>query len=292
MSFTDDSGPWCLLQVKDPIERLGSDNLGHESLRKHPFFQDTNWQDLHLQNPPELAYVAPKSPTHPTRRSMSPDIFDTFDATIPKSPSSTFGNKAEVPQWLICQIDQGVHTKSYHRTQPYILPSEEVLRASMVWKRRSFKLPRQRGLILTSTPRLIYVNVAKAAQKGQIDLRQITRVISLSDKNFEIVTVRHAHRSLLQSNWRSGSVTGSSVSKIWNRMDRHGWAWYELIAQIWVGISPLPGASRWCTLKWRSCAGKHLWPSWWWRKLWARRILARSYNLVRWCDLCLSLLLP
>ena len=47
-------------QSLDPSMRIGCEEMGgYDPLRRHPFFETTSWDDLHLQSPPKLTPYLP-----------------------------------------------------------------------------------------------------------------------------------------------------------------------------------------------------------------------------------------
>eukprot|EP01086_Lenisia_limosa_P012783 TRINITY_DN41374_c0_g1_i1.p1 TRINITY_DN41374_c0_g1~~TRINITY_DN41374_c0_g1_i1.p1 ORF type:complete len:416 (+),score=59.56 TRINITY_DN41374_c0_g1_i1:131-1378(+) len=132
--FPEEARDLCdRLLTRQPTERIGHNNF--DELKKHDFFAGVDWDNV---PPSDLSKLEPKPrepKPSPVRRGAS---LATIDAD-------------EAKKW-----------------SQFLLDGEEVLFMGLVFKRKGL-FGKRRQLILTSKPRLLYVDPEKMVQKGEIE---------------------------------------------------------------------------------------------------------------------------
>eukprot|EP00008_Paramoeba_atlantica_P004263 CAMPEP_0201480474 /NCGR_PEP_ID=MMETSP0151_2-20130828/4952_1 /ASSEMBLY_ACC=CAM_ASM_000257 /TAXON_ID=200890 /ORGANISM="Paramoeba atlantica, Strain 621/1 / CCAP 1560/9" /LENGTH=434 /DNA_ID=CAMNT_0047862337 /DNA_START=167 /DNA_END=1471 /DNA_ORIENTATION=+ len=124
------------LLVVDPTKRLGAPPDGFAPLKKHPFFENIEWEDLYSKTPPALE----------TGRKFR------FKADEEREKDEA-RKKAE---------EEGTAKWKKHLNQ-----GETVFTYGLVVKKRGMST-KKRQLILTNTPRLIYVDPKKDQTMGEV----------------------------------------------------------------------------------------------------------------------------
>ncbi|ORY01027.1 kinase-like protein [Basidiobolus meristosporus CBS 931.73] len=157
------------LLVADPQQRLGCDSDGIQKLKKHPFFEGIDWNDLHKQEAPKLVPYLPPNPEHNAEelRSTEPDY-----THPPTQPSLTEQDPFQEPRASIDQANdpdraQKLEAQRKSKWSPFLLESELIVRCGKLTKRRGL-FSKKRVLLLTDFPRLIYINEEKMTQAGEI----------------------------------------------------------------------------------------------------------------------------
>eukprot|EP00123_Amoebidium_parasiticum_P010546 comp20176_c0_seq1/m.25010 comp20176_c0_seq1/g.25010 ORF comp20176_c0_seq1/g.25010 comp20176_c0_seq1/m.25010 type:complete len:508 (-) comp20176_c0_seq1:466-1989(-) len=158
------------LIVLNPAERLGADTAGgYTALKAHPWLIDINWETLHTQKPPELR---PYLPPTADSEALSSDINaggdggHTGPTHIPDDESEGKEEKGNAPQ----SEDREELLKKQQETNkwsPFVPDDELIVYESLVFKRRGF-WGKDRQLILTDGPRLIYLDPESLRVKGKI----------------------------------------------------------------------------------------------------------------------------
>eukprot|EP00301_Raphidiophrys_heterophryoidea_P000792 c10394_g1_i1.p1 GENE.c10394_g1_i1~~c10394_g1_i1.p1 ORF type:complete len:554 (-),score=96.02 c10394_g1_i1:394-2055(-) len=153
------------LLVIDPNQRLGAG--GHiMEIKKHPFFLNVNFETLHLKTPPPFKVETTPNSSTAAAPTSSQEQFCAFD-TFQRGPLDVFEVQALVEK----QAQYQIHTK----WKQFLLPSEAVVMAGMAHKRVGlFARPRQ--FVLTTYPRLIYINMERHEKRGEVPWDQITKV--------------------------------------------------------------------------------------------------------------------
>ncbi|CAG8503063.1 10124_t:CDS:10, partial [Dentiscutata erythropus] len=175
------------LLVLNPSERLGSGGkAGIAKLKKHPFFEGTNWDNIWNTPAPRLLPYLPPNPQHnkeELRTSTNAYLrkFSDHSGDNNSSPIAT-GLKQNDPfrleSWAggddgsdKVDPEKAKKLEEQKRTSaqwiPFLLKSELIIRAGPINKRKGL-FSKKRLLILTDFPRLIYVDQEKMEQKGEI----------------------------------------------------------------------------------------------------------------------------
>eukprot|EP01114_Cavostelium_apophysatum_P019287 TRINITY_DN6173_c0_g1_i1.p1 TRINITY_DN6173_c0_g1~~TRINITY_DN6173_c0_g1_i1.p1 ORF type:complete len:454 (+),score=114.06 TRINITY_DN6173_c0_g1_i1:181-1542(+) len=124
------------LLVMDPERRIGADT--YKDLKNHAFFKGVNFETLHMQTPPPLK-------PYPTKLVFEDDI------SAKKMP------EPDSEKW-----------------KKFLLDEEVILESGLVWKRKGRSV-KKRQLILTSKPRIIYIDTKKMVQRGEVPWSQNLR---------------------------------------------------------------------------------------------------------------------
>ncbi|XP_059307624.1 3-phosphoinositide-dependent protein kinase 2-like [Lycium ferocissimum] len=150
----------------DPSRRPGAGPDGYASLKNHPFFNGTDWENLRSQTPPRLA-VEPKAPsTHSSGDEQDPSWNPSHIGDGSVRPND--GNGAAPSTSEADSITRLASIDSFDsKWKQFLDPGESVLMISMVKKIQ--KLTNKKvQLILTNKPKLIYVDPSKLVVKGNI----------------------------------------------------------------------------------------------------------------------------
>ncbi|KAJ4893295.1 3-phosphoinositide-dependent protein kinase 2 [Raphanus sativus] len=192
----------------DPIRRPGAGPEGYASLKRHPFFKGVDWKKPRSKTPPKLA-PDPSSQSASPERDGSPwnqaHVGDT-SAMQNNGLSSTSESSGSITR--IASIDS-----FDSKWQQFLEPGESVIMISAVKKLRKITSKKVQ-LILTSKPRLIYVDPSKLVAKGNIiwsDNSNDLNVQISSPSHFKICTpkkvlsIEDAKQRALQ--WRKAIET-------------------------------------------------------------------------------------
>lgn len=182
--------------VLDPSQRLGmGDTLGYPSIKKHNFFHGTNWENLHLQTPPTILPYLPGTSSNEdiSKQYQIPDHLE--PGLDDKHMSRLLGlalqddsdddrkvlagtvelveeGRAHTQQTLVTgknqedctkRLEQQARDNSYHK----FVEGNLILRQGLVDKRKGL-FARRRMLLLTTGPRLFYVDPVNQVLKGEI----------------------------------------------------------------------------------------------------------------------------
>eukprot|EP00299_Pterocystis_sp_00344_P011433 c5338_g1_i1.p1 GENE.c5338_g1_i1~~c5338_g1_i1.p1 ORF type:complete len:439 (+),score=131.27 c5338_g1_i1:235-1551(+) len=136
------------LLVIDPSHRLGADgNL--QSIKDHPFFTGIDFASLHKQVPP---------PFHPNPVSVhTPRHSDEYCA---------FENFQRAPLDVV-EIQTLIEKQSQLPWRTFLLPNEAMILSGILHKRVGL-FARPRLFILTTFPRLLYINTERKEKRGEI----------------------------------------------------------------------------------------------------------------------------
>ena len=166
----------------NPAERLGGggDN-GYQAIKTHPFFAGVNWETLAQQTPPK---VPPRPPPGGTPNATGYGCRDlrrpilvprlprgTMAQLAPLSPRSTGESLPSSPRGVIEvplatpvnvreEQNRAQLLEEQRRTSKwadFVLPTELVVMTGTVNKKKGL-FAKRRQLILTDTPRLVYVD--------------------------------------------------------------------------------------------------------------------------------------
>jgi len=143
------------LVVADPSQRLGvrSDgSIDYTIVRSHPFFASINWDNLHNTPPP------PPAP-HVSRDIIHPPPPPSDASSIPD------GGVADAS---LSQADEERIQSDSQRYMRYLSQGERVMFCGKFKKKLLWGLffERDRDLVLTDTPRLLYIDPATNVFKG------------------------------------------------------------------------------------------------------------------------------
>ncbi|XP_019192283.1 PREDICTED: 3-phosphoinositide-dependent protein kinase 2-like isoform X2 [Ipomoea nil] len=136
----------------EPRRRPGAGPEGYSALKTHRFFEGIDWKNLRYRTPPKLA-VEQRNHSHAADGSAR-----TNEGSEGASSSSEAANSIT----KIAAVDS-----FDSRWQEFLEPGEIVLMASVLKKMQKLTSKKVQ-LILTSKPRLIYVDPAKLIVKGNI----------------------------------------------------------------------------------------------------------------------------
>eukprot|EP01133_Synstelium_polycarpum_P015416 gene15416-18283_t len=190
-----------LLVIK-PCDRLGSKSTGFHKLKEHPFFDGVEWETLYKQQPPRLV-----APTERIVFDDPPvDLSSSGNSSNFSSPSSTSmspGNGTPDLRASNGRIVGGgggtpttpTTTSTQDRTKwaQFLHTNEQIVESGLVWKKKGFSI-KKRFLILTTEPRLIYIDPKKMEQKGEIPWSPSLKPEAKNTSNFVIQTVSRTTR--------------------------------------------------------------------------------------------------
>jgi 3-phosphoinositide dependent protein kinase-1 len=146
----------CKLCAMDPFSRLGSENFA--DLKAHPFFANINWSTL-LE-------------TKPIQESLKDRLLWEEDAIKEEEERQKQIREKERQEWA-----------------SFLLDTEKILISGLIYKRRKLSI-KKRFMILTDTPRLIYIDPKTRELKGEVPWsRKLTCEVK-NDVTWRVNTVR------------------------------------------------------------------------------------------------------
>ncbi|KAH8316903.1 hypothetical protein KR074_000207 [Drosophila pseudoananassae] len=196
-----------LLKV-DPRDRLGAqDEFGYyESIRAHPFFAGVNWQTVRQETPPPIyPYLPGVSQDEDIRSSYSVpgDLEPGLDerqisrllsaelgvgsSVAMPAKRSTAKNSFDLSDAEKLQRLEQQKTDKWH----HFADGEVILKKGYINKRKGL-FARKRMLLLTTGPRLIYIDPVAMIKKGEIPWSPELRA---EYKNFKIFFVHTPNRT-------------------------------------------------------------------------------------------------
>eukprot|EP00698_Gefionella_okellyi_P020003 TRINITY_DN6222_c0_g1_i1.p1 TRINITY_DN6222_c0_g1~~TRINITY_DN6222_c0_g1_i1.p1 ORF type:complete len:445 (-),score=55.27 TRINITY_DN6222_c0_g1_i1:64-1398(-) len=143
------------LLVSEPSDRLGATGQ-YQQIRSHPFFAGVSWELLLSQPAPPLVAAANAVP----------------------QPMATIAKPASDRSHKLDEQAKSAWAK-------FLVPNELIVHMGLVVKRVGFS-SKKRQLILTDTPRLIYIDPDKMVQKGEILWSAAIRPELKNDRQFLI----------------------------------------------------------------------------------------------------------
>lgn len=152
------------LLVADPEKRLGA--LGFKELKSHPFFKDIDFDKLPTTTPPPIQ-------PYPNKLVFEEDVLAEEEAKRKKM------QEEEAEKW-----------------KKFLANDEVILESGLVWKRKGRSV-KKRQLILTNTPRIIYIDTKKMIQKGEIPWSNLLRPEAKNNVSWFIHTVRNSKFEVL-----------------------------------------------------------------------------------------------
>lgn len=144
------------LCVIDPFARLGCDNFA--DLKAHPFFASIKWDSLLQSNPIQLPYPE--------------KLLWQEDAIREEEERQKIIREKERQEWA-----------------SFLLDTETILVSGLIYKRRKLSI-KKRFMILTDTPRLIYIDPKTRELKGEVPWSRKLTVEVKNDVNWQVNTVR------------------------------------------------------------------------------------------------------
>lgn len=176
-----------LLQL-EPSARLGVGLGGYDKLKAHPFFTGIDWTSLSQTTPPpfESSGIVWTWESDATASSSGAAGGDHQAADSSSAQQST-GGSDEHQQQQQQQQQQAYDTKATQDFGKHLNKDEKVLKAGTIWKRRKLSV-KKRTLLLTSTPRLVYIDPRSDETKGEIPFSEDMKVEIKSKKGFLIKT--------------------------------------------------------------------------------------------------------
>ncbi|XP_047503312.1 3-phosphoinositide-dependent protein kinase 1 isoform X1 [Pieris napi] len=197
------------LLVLDHSKRLGATDIGntYESIRKHPFFEGIDWDDVWNQTPPTICPYLPGG------------SFEE-EYTVPDHLEPGLGKDQLVRLWEIdLSTSRGIlNISSEERRRRLEVQAREnkwhqfvdgelILKQGLVEKRKGL-FARRRMLLLTTGPRLFYVDPVNMVLKGEIPWSPDLRVEA---KNFRIFLIHTPNRTYYLEDPESYALEWSRV---------------------------------------------------------------------------------
>lgn len=156
-SFPHFFPPLAEMLVRDlvktnPSQRLGvraDGSIDYSVIRSHPFFASIDWEHLHTTSPPPTSPLVARDVIHPP------------------APSNTVAD--DCAHASVGQVEEDLIEASSQRYIRFLLPGERVMFHSKFKKKLFWGLffERDRTLVLTDTPRLIYIDPVTNVFKGR-----------------------------------------------------------------------------------------------------------------------------
>ncbi len=156
------------LVVADPSKRLGvraDGSIDYNIIRAHPFFASIDWSNLHKISPPPPAPLVPREVIHPP---PPPDASS--------NPNGEGGEEAP-----LSQLEEEKIQSDSQRYMRFLSQGERVMfcgkfRKKLLW---GIFFERVRELVLTDTPRLLYIDPVTNVFKGN-RFHSLRHAISIS----------------------------------------------------------------------------------------------------------------
>ncbi|KAJ0178349.1 hypothetical protein K1T71_006172 [Dendrolimus kikuchii] len=182
------------LLVLDHSKRIGADDKGttYDSIRNHPFFLGIDWDHVWDQTPPTICPYLPGG------------SFEEEEYNVPDHLEPGLGNNQLVRLWEFdLSTSKGIlnispeekrrrlETQARENKWHQFVDGELILKQGLVDKRKGL-FPRRRMLLLTTGPRLFYVDPTNMVLKGEIPWSPELRVEA---KNFRIFLVHTPNRT-------------------------------------------------------------------------------------------------
>ncbi|XP_049873995.1 3-phosphoinositide-dependent protein kinase 1 isoform X1 [Pectinophora gossypiella] len=181
------------LLVLDHSKRLGANDKGdtYESIRKHPFFEGIDWENIWDQTPPKISPYLPGGsfeeeytvPDH-----LEPGLGNNQLVRLWEFDLSTSKGILDIsPEEKRRRLEIQARENKWHQ----FVDGELILKQGQVDKRKGL-FARRRMLLLTTGPRLFYVDPVNMVLKGEIPWSPELRVEA---KNFRIFLVHTPNRT-------------------------------------------------------------------------------------------------
>jgi 3-phosphoinositide dependent protein kinase-1 len=137
------------LLVLNPSDRLGAGTGGYSKLKAHPFFASIDFENINNQVAPAFRFLEESTPT-------TPKFEVTMDFEEAKMMKMNSYSKSEKSK-----------TDAHQRWRRFLVQDEEITKLGYVLK-RSGLFAKRRMLILTETPRFVYIDPEKMERRGEI----------------------------------------------------------------------------------------------------------------------------
>ncbi|CCI44218.1 unnamed protein product [Albugo candida] len=191
--------------IQDPNDRLGTgsagDGNGYEALKSHPFFEGICWDSIGSEVSPYIPHVAKLPPTDndgATEDWLFAGVATELQVSSglvaePLIECRTSGDNvcASVDVLEVARQKAAAPPPPIVRTSSlwnrFLLDDELIRMCGLISKRKGL-FSKKRQLILTSKPRLIYIDPARMKQKGEIPWSKNLYVQSKSTTAFDVVT--------------------------------------------------------------------------------------------------------
>ncbi|GAB9473927.1 hypothetical protein Gpo141_00011071 [Globisporangium polare] len=187
--------------LQEPKERLGAgseeDGNGYSALKAHPFFDGIHWETLGSTQPPYIPHVNRLPATDndgatedwlfagvATELQVSSGL--AFEPMAHERPGSPV-NVLEVARQKAAVPPPPPMTRTSSLWNRFLLDDEMIKMGGLISKRKGL-FSKKRQLILTSKPRLIYIDAIRMKQKGEIPWSDTLYVQSKSATAFDVVT--------------------------------------------------------------------------------------------------------
>ncbi|KPI97444.1 3-phosphoinositide-dependent protein kinase 1 [Papilio xuthus] len=183
------------LLVLDHTKRLGADDKGttYESIRNHPFFEGIDWDNIWEQTPPTISPYLPGGSFEAAEEYTVPDhlepgLGNNQLVRLWEFDLSTSGGILNIsPEERRRRLEVQARENKWHQ----FVAGELILKQGLVEKRKGL-FARRRMLLLTTGPRLFYVDPVNMVLKGEIPWSPELRVEA---KNFRIFLVHTPNRT-------------------------------------------------------------------------------------------------
>jgi len=200
-SFPEEAGDLVKkLLVINPCDRLGAGGKssinGFESLKKHRFFKDIDFANLHKMKPPMDFQSIKRSPMR-IATSSKLDLTSSFATIPPSSPTSKLSSRINIENFSeYSKPDESIQEKDFLITprktlnfsnvlkpcENNIIKDVVVLKSDLIIKKGKIFLYKKRVLVLTSQPKLFWAHPKTMVIHGEIPLSKATRIFKLSDR--------------------------------------------------------------------------------------------------------------
>ncbi|XP_073947302.1 phosphoinositide-dependent kinase 1 isoform X2 [Choristoneura fumiferana] len=181
------------LLVLDYSKRIGANDVGdtYDSIRNHPFFDGINWDTVCTQSPPTISPYLPGGsfeeeytvPDH-----LEPGLGENQLVRLWEFDLSTSKGILNIsPDEKRRRLEVQERESKWHQ----FVNGELILKQGLVDKRKGL-FARRRMLLLTTGPRLFYVDPVNMVLKGEIPWSSELRVEA---KNFRIFLVHTPNRT-------------------------------------------------------------------------------------------------
>lgn len=182
------------LLVLDHTKRIGANDKGktYDSIRNHPFFAGFDWNNIWDQTPPTICPYLPGGtfeeeyvpvPDHLKPGLTNKDLLRLWGMDL----STSKGILNISPEEKRRRLEIQARESRWHQ----FVDGELILKQGLVDKRKGL-FPRRRMLLLTTGPRLFYVDPANMVLKGEIPW---SPELWVEAKNFRIFLVHTPNRT-------------------------------------------------------------------------------------------------
>ncbi|RMX66154.1 hypothetical protein DD238_002683 [Peronospora effusa] len=183
--------------VQEPSGRLGAgsneDGNGYQALKSHPFFEGIDWDSAGYTQPPYMPEIGRLPPTEYDGATedwlfagVATELQVSSGLALDPLPSpAEHVNVVEVARQKAAIPPAMRRTSSLWNR--FLLDDELIKMGGLISKRKGL-FSKKRQLILTSKPRLIYIDPIRMKQKGEIPWSNDLYVNSKSATAFDVVT--------------------------------------------------------------------------------------------------------